>query len=168
MKSTNTKKQNRGMSLIEILIVVSVFAILGILTSRSVLTTLRGARKSDSQIKVKENVNYAFSVMERQLRSAYEIDCPNTDTTTIDFISLEGITTSFSCVSTPGDSYIASGSARLTSTDISVDSCSIVCEKESENSPAKVSVSVVATDSISQGPDEGSVSVETEIVGRNY
>lgn len=163
------KKDRQGMSLIEILIVVSVFAILGVLTTQAVATTLKGARKSDSQIKVRENINYAFSVMERQLRSADSISvCPNPDTTSISYTSLEGISTSFSCVMGGGTGYISSGSARLTSTDIVVNDCEIVCEQTTENRLPRISISVSASDANSSGSEKGVVEIKTEIVPRNY
>lgn len=168
VKNITNKK---GMSLVEILITISVFAVLGILTTRAVITTLRGARKSDSQIQVKENINYAFSVMERQLRSAEEISpCFSVPTpgTSISYVSLEGEPSTFSCELTANTGYVASGSARLTSSEVKVTSCSISCVQEISNYPPIVSISVTATDVNSSGPEAGVVTMETEIVGRNY
>lgn len=159
------RKANKGISLVEILIVIAIFSVLGIITTRTVIVTLKGARKSDSQIKVRENINYAFSVMERQIRSAKDLSpCPNPDTSTLDYLSLEGIASSFSC----GSGYIASGSGRLTSTDVVIDTCSIVCVQETENYPPKIEISISASDSNLSGIDKGTVTVETEIVARNY
>lgn len=163
MKRLNKK----GMSLIEILIVVSIFAILGVLTTRSVILTLRGSRKSESQIKVKENVNYALSVIERQLRSAEEITCSGSPVTTLSYISIEGVVSSFACGSSGGVGYIASGSGMLTADDVNVTDCSFLCEQESINFPPKVSVSVTAEDVSSEGAEKGVVTLQTEIVGRN-
>ena len=71
-------KLQKGMSLLEILVVVAIFSILGVIVTRSVLLTLRGSKKSESQVKVRENVNYALAVIERQLRNADSIvTCPN-------------------------------------------------------------------------------------------
>ena len=169
MKKKSKGNNLKGMSLVEILIVISVFAVLGILTTRAIVTTLKGARKSESQIQVKENINYAFSVMERNLRSSESIlPCPNPDTTTISYTSLEGEISTFSCILTSDTGYIASGSARLTSTDIVVTSCSISCVQEESNYPPIVSIAVTATDINSTGSEAGKVTIETEIVGRNY
>ena len=162
------KKHEIGMSLVEILIVVAVFAVLGVLTAQSVMITLRGSRKSEAQIKVRENVNYAFSIIERQLRSADEITaCPNPNPLTISYKTLEGQISTFTC--TVGASgYIASGSGRLTSTDVAVDRCTISCQKGNENLPAKVSVAVTAHETNTSGIETGVVSMQTEIVTRNY
>lgn len=66
-----------GFSLIEILVVISIFAVIGILTTRSIFITLRSARKSDSLVRVRENVNYAMGIIERQIRTAESVNCAN-------------------------------------------------------------------------------------------
>jgi len=71
-------KTNSGLSLIEILIVITIFAVIGILSTRSVFLTLRGAKKSDSLVRVRENVNNALSVIERQIRNSEKVTCPST------------------------------------------------------------------------------------------
>ena len=67
------KKTLKGMSLLEILIVVAVFSILGVIVTRSVLLTLRGSKKSESQVKVRENVSFSLGVIERQLRKVFTL-----------------------------------------------------------------------------------------------
>ncbi len=86
-----------GLSLIEILVVVSIFAILGIIITRSVILTLQGSKKSESLIRVRENLDYAKSVIERQIRNADNAECPNPDTTLLNYTDQFGNKTSFSC-----------------------------------------------------------------------
>ena len=167
MKIRN-RKNNKGLSLIEILIVVSIFAVLGILTTRSVILTLRGAKKSDSQITVRENLNYSLSVIERQLRNAKEIvTCSGGASGRVDYISNEGLTTSFSCGSNGTDTYVASGSGRLTGSDIKISGCSFTCTQESINKPPIISVSFTG-ESVVTGSESSKVSVQSEVVLRNY
>ncbi len=158
---------NSAFSLIEILIVITIFAVIGLLSTRSIFLTIRGAKKSDSLVRVRENVNYSLSVIERQLRNSESVTCPNASTDILNYISLEGTTTTFSCITGGADKYIASGSGRLTSSDISVTSCSFVCTT-AVNSPPSVKVSIEAVDTESQSIEKGSVSIQTEIVVRNY
>lgn len=160
-------KNIKGLSLVEILIVVTIFAVIGLLSTRSIFLTIRGAKKSDSLVRVRENVNYSLSVIERQLRNSESVTCPNASTTVLDYVSLEGTDSSFSCVTSGTDKYIASGSARLTSSDISVTSCSFTCTV-GVNTPPSVKVIVEAVDAESTGVEKGSVTVQTEIVVRNY
>lgn len=160
------------MSLIEILVVVAVFAVLGVLVTRSIVVTLRGARKSENQIRVKEELNYATAVMERHLRSATEIECPNASPNSIGYTSYEGQTgLSFSCVFGPLETqyYVASSSARVTTNKIKVTSCNFSCEQANQGDPPKVSISITAEDSTAVGSAEkATVTVDTEIIGRNY
>jgi len=162
------KKNIKGLSLIEILIVITIFAVIGLLSTRSVFLTLRSAKKSDSMIRVRENVNYSFSVIERQLRNAESITCPNPSFNRLDYISLEGTATSFACATSGQDKYVASGSGRLTSSDITVTNCSFTCTQADINNPPYVNIIVEAEDNISQSEEKGRVSIQTQIVLRNY
>lgn len=161
-------KKNKGFSLIEILVVISIFSIVGILSTRAVLLTMRGAKKSESQVKVRENVNYALSIIERQIRNSEDVSpCPNTSELKLDYVSSDGIPTFFSC--TVGASgKISSGSATLTSSDVSITDCSFTCTQTSSNNPPIVNVSIIAEDKTATGIEKGSVTAETEIVTRNY
>jgi len=160
-------KTNSGLSLIEILIVITIFAVIGILSTRSVFLTLRGAKKSDSLVRVRENVNNALSVIERQIRNSEKVTCPSTGTT-LSYVSLEGTSTNFTCQSVGVDGYISSGSARLTSSDISITSCSITCSQSTLNVPPLVTIAITAEDKTSTSVEKGSITTETQIVGRNY
>ena len=161
-------KINKGLSLIEILVVITIFAAIGILATRSIFLTLRGAKKSDSLVRVRENVNFALSTIERQIRNAEYVDCVNSTATNLVYTSLEGINTSFTCVDA-GD-YIASGSAllRLTSPDISVTTCSFSCSQTNLDIPPLVKITIVAEDNTSTSTEKGSITTETQIVGSNY
>jgi prepilin-type N-terminal cleavage/methylation domain-containing protein len=163
----NNKKNISGLSLIEILIVITIFAVIGLLSTRSIFLTIRGAKKSDSLVRVRENVNYSLSVIERQLRNSESVTCPNASTSTLNYISLEGTATTFSCVTAGTDKYIASGSGRLTSSDITVTSCAFSCTV-GVNTPPSVKVAIEATDNESTSVEKGVVSIQTEIVVRNY
>lgn len=164
------KKKNAGISLIEILIVISIFAVLGILSTRVVLLSLTGAKKGDVQIKVRENLDYAVSIMERQLRNAGSISpCPNTDPLIINYSDSNNISTSFSCLNMASLGYIASGSARLTSQDVKITSCLFTCTAGTQSTPPKVTIDIQAVDAGTQGSKEGaSVTVSTEINLRTY
>lgn len=161
------KKNLKGLSLIEILIVITIFAVIGLFSTRSVFLTIRGAKKSDSLVRVRENVNYSLAVIERQLRNSESVTCPNSSSNTLNYISYEGTPTTFSCVTGGADKYIASGSGRLTSSDISVTSCAFSCTV-SVNSPPSVKVTIEAVDTESTSIEKGSVTIQTEIVVRNY
>ncbi len=163
------KNYKSGMSLIEILIVVSVFAILGMIVSVSIISTLKSARKSEAQIGVRENLNYAVSVIERQLRGAESVSpCPNTSNQVLNYVSSDRISTSFSCQFLGQDGYIASGSARLTSEQILITSCNFACQQEDLNDPPTVIINIAARDALNQQAEGSQVTIQTEISLRNY
>lgn len=153
------RKNNKGISLIEILMVIGIFAVLGVITTRAVLLSLTGSKKSDSQLKVRENLDYAVSVMERQLRNAGNISpCPNVDPQVINYSDSNNVSSSFSCVNIGPTGYIASGSARLTSDEIGVSACTFTCSPGTGSTLPKVTLDVQADN----------ISISTEINLRTY
>lgn len=163
------KTSGKGVSLIEILVVVSVFAILGVLTTQSVIQTLRGARKSEALVRVRENLDYATGIIERQLKNANSLGtCTGT---TIPYQDQYGNSTSFGCVGVgvtdPLNSYVASGSARLTSTDVRVTSCTITCPATGQI-PSTVTITLTLQEATSEGVEGASATVTTRINLRTY
>jgi prepilin-type N-terminal cleavage/methylation domain-containing protein len=163
-------KREKGVSFIEILIVVAIFSILGVLVGRIILTTLRGSNRSDSLVKVRENLDYSLAVMERQIRNSEGVSpCPNPDTSRVDFRNEEGLVTSFSCVGVGGGSgYIASGSARLTSEEVDINACSFSCSPASGNVQPSVAISLEAQDANVTGIEAAKVTTATTIFLRTY
>lgn len=161
-------KSSKGLSLVEILIVISVFAVLTIIASNAIFLTLKGAKKSDSQIRVRENLNYAISVVERQIRNSQSVVCPTTSDQ-LEYVSLEGLNSSFSCQSEGDGFYIASGSARLTSMDVTVLNCQLTCVQSTPNNPPRVIINLTGRDAnVSSNVEGATVSIETQISVRNY
>lgn len=161
--------RQKGVSFIEILVVISIFAVLGILVARIVLVTLRGSNKSDSLVRVRENVDFSLSVMERNLRNAESVSpCPNPDTTTVNYVDAEGIPGSFSCVNVGATGYVASGSARLTTDDIKITACSIVCAPGTASINPSVTITLEAADARATGIEAARATATTKIFLRTY
>lgn len=161
-------KIESGLSLIEILVVITIFAVLGIVISSSVILTIQGTKKTEALIRARENVNYSLSVIDRNLKNANSVtDC--TDPLSITYVDQYGKTSTFSCVGIGGDdAYIASGSSRLTAITTKIISCSFTCAQPADLSkPPIVSVSVSAKDSLFSGSQSASISAQTEIYLRN-
>lgn len=176
MKNSRTKETVKGISLVEILIVITIFALLGLIVSSSLILTIHGTKKSDAAIKVRENINYSLSVIERNLRNAKSVTvCAEEGDTnpdnykSITYIDQYGVSSTFSCVNTGSDnSYIASGSAKLSSGDVNVTNCSFSCaQPEDLSKPPFVSVEISATNTGGSGVLNASVSAETRIYLRN-
>jgi hypothetical protein len=158
----NSKFEN-GISLLEILVVVSIFAFLGILITRSVLLTIGGGKKSESLIGVRENLNYSLGIIERNLRNANSIVGCGDSTSQISYTDSDGNFGTFSC----GTGYIASGSARLSNDAVSVTSCSITCASAS-GTPSSITISLEATSASASGLENSTVTATTQILLRNY
>lgn len=161
---------SRGVSLLEILVVITIFAVLGVLVTRSVLLTLRGARRSEATLRIRENVNYAQSVIERQLRNANSVSpCPNPDPTILNYLDENGNPSTFSCVGlNTQDTFIASGSARLTNPSVKFIDCSISCSAPIPNVPSSVTFSIQAQDASASGIENPTLTSSTTIQLRNY
>jgi prepilin-type N-terminal cleavage/methylation domain-containing protein len=163
------KKTIQGISLLEILVVITVFSILAVLSTRAVFLTLRGSRRSESSIKVRGNVDYSLAVIERNLRNAESIvECPNTDTSIISYLDEDGVSTSFSCGTDSDGGYIASASGRLTSSEVDITNCSFVCEDDSGGAPPAVTVSIEAQETGASVLESGKVTISTKIFLRTY
>lgn len=171
--ATGDWKFQCGFSLIEILVVLAVFSILAIVVAQGIFVTLRGARKSETTTRVKENLAYAIAVVERQLHNASEVTpCPNTSPTRLDFKDEDGKTSYFSCQSVGPAGYVASGSAtiRLTSDNVSVTACSFVCATPSPgvDSPPSVDINITAQDATTVGAEGAQVTTSTKVFLRTY
>ncbi len=160
---------NKGMSFIEILVVIGIFSVLGIVTTQAIVLTLTGGKKTETLIKIRENINYSFAVIERQLRNADAItDCTNSDTLKIDYLDDTGKASSFSCEGVGTSGYIASGSAQLTATGINVTNCSFVCLTGDNGNPSTVTINITAQDKTVSGSSNSVVNTSTSVSLRNY
>ena len=153
-----------GFSLIEMLVVVAVFSILAVVATQSLSSSLRGSKKSESQVIVRENVDFALSTMERLLRNAKSItSCsPSTKLTYVDEYDKSVY---FECTG----GYVASNSAgvRLTSPDITV-SCASVFSCNIGSIPHSVDITITAERTGISGAEGSQITESTKILLRNY
>ena len=84
---------------------------------------LKGASKAEITKEVKQNGNYALSVMERMIRNAQKIDCINAPGS-IKITNPDSGETTFSLTG----ARVASNSAYLTSEKLSLSSASFTCQ----------------------------------------
>ncbi|KKQ98745.1 MAG: General secretion pathway protein H [Candidatus Woesebacteria bacterium GW2011_GWB1_39_12] len=174
-KIGNPSLSEAGFSLIEMLVVVAVFSILAIVATQSLSSSLRGSKKSESQVIVRENVDFALSTMERLLRNAKSItSCSPTSTLIyIDEYEKPGVT-SFQCITSGTDTYIASVSGspavsvRLTSPDVRITNCSIFVVCQNLTKPHSVDISIQAERSGVTGAEGSQIIESTKILLRNY
>jgi prepilin-type N-terminal cleavage/methylation domain-containing protein len=165
-----SKSTNKGMSLLEILVVVAIFAVLGIITSRAIILTIGGSKKSESLVKVRENLNYTLGILERQIRNANTVtECPNSDINLINYTDQNGTPATLSCVNVGTiDGYVASASARLTSGEINITNCAFVCQAGDSTNPPSITITLEAQSKNSSGVQGTKVTSTTQVFLRNY
>lgn len=163
-------KMKNGYTLVELLVVIVAFAVISIVASETIILTLRGTYKADAISKVRQNVDYAMSSMERQIRGAQSITslCDNKAYPQIDFIDQNSNPVSFACVNinqTGQDSSISSSSGTITANNLTISQCSFTCLQSSGGSPPSVLISITAKDTSGQN---AAVSAETQVTLRSY
>ncbi len=126
--------KSRGFTLVEILVVVGILGIIAVVASNVFFTTLRSSGKTKVLTKVKQNGDYALSVMERLIKDSQEV-ITNTDNKICEqgmnylkFKRTDGGMVEFACLEEgTANGRIASNSARLTSSEVKVDTCVFDC-----------------------------------------
>lgn len=90
---------NRGFTLMEILVAITIFAILGAIVSNSLFSLLRGANSAESIKELKQNGDLALNVMEIKLRngSIADTECDGITRRSLTFIEANGSQTIFDC-----------------------------------------------------------------------
>lgn len=165
-----------GYSIIEMLIAVGVFAIVGIVITNSLASSFKNSQKTNSISNVKSNVDYAMSTMERLLRNAVSIDTTNSTPTRLVYEDEYGNSDMFfNCDSSGG--FIASGSAtlgtniRLSSTNTVIDCTGVVFTypPSSPGVPQIVEMTLTGSDSTTgTGVEGASVTSKSRVILRNY
>lgn len=139
LRSRGCKLQaTKGLTLIEMLVVVSLVSLVGVMGTRFLFSTLRANRKSESLARIKQSGDYAIKIMAREIRNAQVVD---TCGLSMSSISLDGAATVFTCNNVQG--YIEKDGASLTTggSDIALNSCSFSCDLGTGGSPDSVTIS---------------------------
>lgn len=182
------ERQRSGFTLIEMMVVVTVLAIIAGIGSSMLFSILRGSTKTQTMLMVKQQGEFATLVMERMIRNARSIEHTSSGPTSytsnsLKIINPDGFSTTFSCAnidnSPDGKFEIASTSAslvsavdRLTSADVAVENCNLftITKGQAGINPDTVRINFKLSPSI-QGnrPEEQStVTFDTTVSLRNY
>ena len=161
------KIRESGYTLIELMVAVTLFVILGTLVSGVILYSTRNATKSESMTKVRGRMDFAVQVMTRQLRAAKSITCSLYDApiSVVTYTPEVGPNSTFSVNSLGDGTYeLASGSAKLIAGDVRIVNSSAVftCTDETVNAPATVRIKFTAkTAPTVTGIQSDDISVDT-------
>lgn len=161
--------RKRGFTLVELLVVMTLFALLLLVINQILFSTFKGASKTEATNKVKREGERVMAVMERSMRNARSIySCTSTQ---IAYQDQYGTLGSFGCSNVgSGSGYIASGSASLTSNDVDVTSCAIACENINGSVKAVIitaSFAAKGTATSLRSEEQGNVSLQSRIILRN-
>jgi len=158
----------KGFTLIEMLVVLFIFAIVGILSTQSLALSLRGSKKSENLGVVRENVDYAMNLMERSLRGAVSINCINP--TQLDYVDNNGDSRSFSCLGNTSG-HIALDGERLTSSDININCDTgtvFACPVFADDVPPSIEIDITAVAAGVGGAEGATYTSFTRVMLRNY
>lgn len=164
------KKLQKGYTLIELLVVIVVFSVVAMIATQTIVSILHGAKKSEGISKVRQSLDYSIGAMERQIRLAKKITsaCDGTAKSSISFNDQSDNPVTFSCININQNnqlSSIASSSADLTSSEISISGCSFVCSPGTSVVPPSVLISATGSDIAGQGQK---ITVTTQVTLRTY
>lgn len=155
------KKNIKGYTLIEILVVITIFVSLSVLVTQSLLLSIKSTRKSMAITKVRENLSTAVGLMERNLRNARSVtSCASN---TIVYVDADNEESSFSC-DLGGD--LLWGGNNITSSDVDLTTCTISCSPL-ESPPVNVTVNLTGESTASSGVEGEIVSVSAKVTLRN-
>lgn len=115
----------KGFSLIEVLVVLSIFVLIAIIANQLLFPVFRGSEKTSAAIIVKQNGNYAISVIQRELYNARQVSlCVGNE---VSYFNADGQSVLLSCPAPGVSGGILLGLRSLTSPEVEVESCAITC-----------------------------------------
>ena len=159
------KKLNNGFSLIELLVVISIFAIVLIITTQSLVVTLQNSRKSESIVDVRTNLNFVLSKIERSLYNAETIETCQSNT--ISFTDNNDTSSIISCYADPTSGWVKYNDENITSDSVSVTYCNFSCTTSS-SAPTSINISLTGTSNVSTGAEGAGVTVSSVVQLRVY
>lgn len=140
MKQTQ-KKDMKGFTLIELMVSLGIFAVVGVILTEVFITSIRSSIRGEVSHTVKQNGDMALGVITRMVQNAQKItsDCSGTTDTSMTLTNQDGGVSTFQCekdgailriasVSGATTSYLTSPEVTLTGTvcdDIPLFTCSL-------------------------------------------
>lgn len=153
----------KGFTIVELLVTVSLFVILGLFITQTLASIFSNMEKTEVTARVRQEAEYSLAVMERHLREARSPVCSSSPAK-VTYEDPMGFSASFSCINS-NPTNIASGSANLTSDNVTISNCSFTCNYN----PTKIGISfTVSQYPASSDPRQTSTSnVSTQVLPRN-
>jgi prepilin-type N-terminal cleavage/methylation domain-containing protein len=171
----NSVSKKPAFTLVELLVVVAIFAGLGVLLVNSLFSILRSNTKSELVKEIRQNGSFAIDVMTKKLAGANNPQCDE-EQSQVTFSDSDGEEITFSCDS---GGYIASESAgaektALTSNQvgednikISLTNCSFECETAGTKNKVTINFTLSQAGTSSRQEDLAQQSFSKVILVRN-
>ena len=118
---------SKGFTLVETLVVVSLFAVLALITSQSLVRVISNSSRASSSAKLRENMEYAMGIADRSLRNAKSITSCTATPPSVTYVSGEDVTETLGCTTSGGVTTFRKGSELLHTQDVNLTTCTIVC-----------------------------------------
>ena len=115
--------KQKGFSIFEILIVISLFVLIVSATNQAFFAALRSQSKTDITSLVKQNGQYVTNIIERALHSAQSVS--TCTATSINYLDSDGKSQSFVC---QNNQIVQSGSA-ISTPNVFVSACNFSCSQ---------------------------------------
>ncbi len=161
-----------GYTLVELLVVLGLMALISVAATNALYSLLSGTAKSQNLLEVKQNGDYAVSVMQVKIRNALDayqtLDslCGGSPTDSITIDNQDGNTTTFACSSRQITQQNEGGPiSNLTSSSVQVTptSCAAIFTCTSDTGPRRITINFTLAQT--GGPiKEGSTQVFKTIV----
>lgn len=125
---------NKGFTLLEVIVSVSIVAVVGVAITQAFFSTTTSGSKSQALQEIKQNGDYALSIMERMIHNAVRVtntcDANGELTPALSIQNLDGGTTTFGCQAFESYTRIASssGSAVVYLTDKGISLGAATCD----------------------------------------
>lgn len=168
------KLKNCGFSLIEMIIVVSILGLIAVISSGFLLVSLMASNKAESTKEVRQNGNYALSVIEGLILNSSSVGCTGgsneiwikdlrDNLATVIYDSASKRIASFS------GSLGVGTSTYLTGSNVTVSDCVFTCTQDLGR-PTKVVInfSVSKGGSEARPSEKASLQFQTTVVTKNY
>ncbi|HSW96774.1 MAG TPA: type II secretion system protein [Candidatus Saccharimonadales bacterium] len=166
-------KNQKGFTLLELLVVISIISVVGIVVGGILTSTLRGSSKVNTVSNVKQNGDYALAQMSRVIRSASNLDLlpcgnPSTAVQTLTATQLDNTQTVFDC---SGTTITANGTSLLDTSVVQLvpSSCMLICTQQSSADIPVVQIkfSLMQKSSSTFSEQTANIPFQTSILLRN-
>jgi prepilin-type N-terminal cleavage/methylation domain-containing protein len=166
-------KYNKGFTLIELMVSMSIFMIVMILALGSLVTISNTAKKSRALHHAMDNINFAVESMSRSIRTGREYgcesgggDCPGGGSS-ISFISQDGDNTSFGLFDGRLIKCVGGPCVDMTSSDVNVDNLTFFVKGSDPLDGFQPSIYISMSGSVSVKGEQTSFALQTLVSQRS-